>query len=150
MASIEMDLRNFVSQIKRECMSASHQIANALRNSSAKVLRGQRSGRRYRVPGTGRLSYNKKSKTATVSYRYYTASAPGEAPAVRTGTLRSSLGRYTAIKGGEYIGGIRSFQNYANYLEDGTSKMAPRPFHDRTIEGAEPEINRIMNRVTRG
>lgn len=151
MASFRIELGNLISQVKRDCMSASHEIANALRNSSAKVLRGQRSGRRYLVPGTGRVKYNKKAKTAKVYYtRHYAASAPGEAPAVRTGALRSSFNRYTAVKGGEYIGGIRSYQHYASLLEDGTSKMAPRPFHDRTIEGAEPKINRIMNRVTRG
>lgn len=40
------------------------------------TLTGQRSGRTYRVPGTR---------------RQYTASAPGEPPAVRTGRLRSVI-----------------------------------------------------------
>ena len=46
---------------------------NAIRNAELEVLRGKRSGRVYRKPHT-------KS--------HYTASAPGEPPARRTGNLR--------------------------------------------------------------
>jgi hypothetical protein len=73
-----------------------------------KILTGARSGRIYQIPGT------KKD---------YTASAPGEAPAVRLGDLRTSY-RFVIKK---YEGLIGSPLAYALDLEKGTSHMAPRP-----------------------
>lgn len=111
---------NLISNsIKHQMASRAYRSANELRNASQLVLRGQRSGRRYNVPGTGRLKYYKrdtdpvgivyhrrnsknhqagtaslvyrhKAGTATITYRKYTASAPGEPPAVRTGAFRMS------------------------------------------------------------
>jgi len=48
------------------------------RNQTVQNLSGTRSGVQYRVPGTN---------------RYYTASAPGEYPAVRLGDLKGSIDR---------------------------------------------------------
>lgn len=73
-----------------------------------KTLRGSRSGKTYLVPGTE---------------REYTASAPGEAPAVRTGDLRTSY-RFVVKKG---VGLVGSPLHYALDLEKGTYKVKPRP-----------------------
>lgn len=108
--------------------------ANELRNASNLVLRGQRSGRIYKVP------YTKN--------RYYQASAPGEAPAVRTGTLRASwVERSYGKKKGtvfEVNSDIHTNVKYARYLEDGSGRgMSPRPYRRRVQEKAYPKIVRI-------
>lgn len=73
-----------------------------------KILRGTRSGRFYKVPGTQRM---------------YQASAPGEPPASRLGDLRTSY--KFIVKRSEAL--IGSPLHYARSLEYGTRKMAPRP-----------------------
>ena len=96
-------------------------------------MSGQRSGKVYKKPH---------------SRATYTASAPGEAPARRTGDLRKSFapyvestpsGRETTIRSG-----IRSNVEYADILENGRGRMARRPYRDRIIEKAKPEAERIF------
>lgn len=70
-------------------------------------------------------------------------SKPGKPPGMRTGTLR----RDWTIFNGDHLFGIESGVNYSSYLEHGTSKMAPRPFVDRIVERAQPEITRIFDEI---
>lgn len=123
--------------IKHEMERRSYLAANELRNASQLVLRGQRSGRRYRVPGTK---------------RHYTASAPGEPPAVRTGAFRLSWQPTARVVFGSYISRIESDLRTDNgrytlgeILEDGTSRMAPRPYQDAILEKAKKPILRIYD-----
>lgn len=123
-----------VKKVNREATSRGMRAVNAIRNAELEVLRGKRSGRVYRKPHT-------KS--------HYTASAPGEPPARRTGNLRlnwngtvesSSTGsglRVTAV--------LESQERYSTYLENGTRRMAPRPFKQPISEKAMPEIERIYH-----
>lgn len=123
-----------VKKVNREAASRGTRAVNAIRNAELEVLRGKRSGRVYRKPHT-------KS--------HYTASAPGEPPARRTGNLRlnwngtvesSSTGsglRVTAV--------LESQERYSTYLENGTRRMAPRPFKQPISEKAMPEIERIYH-----
>lgn len=123
-----------VKKVNREAASRGVRAVNAIRNAELEVLSGKRSGRVYRKPHT-------KS--------HYTASAPGEPPARRTGNLRlnwngtvesSSTGsglRVTAI--------LESQERYSAYLENGTRRMAPRPFKQPISEKAMPEIERIYH-----
>lgn len=123
-----------VKNVNREAASRGTRAVNAIRNAELEVLRGKRSGRVYRKPHT-------KS--------HYTASAPGEPPARRTGNLRlnwngtvesSSTGsglRVTAV--------LESQERYSTYLENGTRRMAPRPFKQPISEKAMPEIERIYH-----
>lgn len=123
-----------VKKVNREAVSRGTRAVNAIRNAELEVLRGKRSGRVYRKPHT-------KS--------HYTASAPGEPPARRTGNLRlnwngtvesSSTGsglRVTAV--------LESQERYSTYLENGTRRMAPRPFKQPISEKAMPEIERIYH-----
>lgn len=123
-----------VKKVNREAASMGMRAVNAIRNAELEVLRGKRSGRVYRKPHT-------KS--------HYTASAPGEPPARRTGNLRlnwngtvesSSTGsglRVTAV--------LESQERYSTYLENGTRRMAPRPFKQPISEKAMPEIERIYH-----
>lgn len=123
-----------IKKVNREAVSRGTRAVNAIRNAELEVLRGKRSGRVYRKPHT-------KS--------HYTASAPGEPPARRTGNLRlnwngtvesSSTGsglRVTAV--------LESQERYSTYLENGTRRMAPRPFKQPISEKAMPEIERIYH-----
>lgn len=123
-----------IKKVNREVASRGTRAVNAIRNAELEVLRGKRSGRVYRKPHT-------KS--------HYTASAPGEPPARRTGNLRlnwngtvesSSTGsglRVTAV--------LESQERYSTYLENGTRRMAPRPFKQPISEKAMPEIERIYH-----
>lgn len=123
-----------VKKVNREAASRGMRAVNAIRNAELEVLSGKRSGRVYRKPHT-------KS--------HYTASAPGEPPARRTGNLRlnwngtvesSSTGsglRVTAV--------LESQERYSTYPENGTRRMAPRPFKQPISEKAMPEIERIYH-----
>lgn len=130
--SIEAIAEKVSKEVQHQMEGRAYRAANELRNSALKVLRGSRGGRSYRVPGTK---------------RHYTASAPGEPPAVRTGTFRSSWQPRTFFFGNSYISRIESNVPYGGWLEDGTpgGQMAPRPHHDRIAKHAEPKIFRIYN-----
>lgn len=131
---LKIAIDDTVKKVNREAASRGTRAVNAIRNAELEVLRGKRSGRVYRKPHT-------KS--------HYTASAPGEPPARRTGNLRlnwngtvesSSTGsglRVTAV--------LESQERYSTYLENGTRRMAPRPFKQPISEKAMPEIERIYH-----
>lgn len=132
------EIDQITDSIKQQMERRSFLAANELRNASQLVLRGQRSGRSYRVPGTKRR---------------YTASAPGEPPAVRTGIFRMSWQPTAKVVYGSYISRIESEArtdngryNLGDILEEGTSRMAPRPYKDRILEKAEPEIYKIYSK----
>lgn len=124
-----------VTKINRQVRSRGTRVKNALRNAELEVLRGKRSGRKYRKPD---------------SKRRYTASAPGEPPARRMGALRlnwtggvePSAGSSGNTKVTAYI---ESQTPYAGYLENGTNKMAARPYVEKIKEKAQPEIEKIMS-----
>lgn len=148
--AIEEAVENVRKQVKRRTYLA----ANELRNSALLILRGQRSGRRYKVPGTYRRQRDKVSGKMK-NGRYYTASAPGEPPAVRTGAFRNS---WQVSQGGvkelfgSYIARIESDlrvsdgrYNLGELLEEGTSRMDPRPYVEKTLQHAEKNIVRIYS-----
>lgn len=151
--AVSADVENAVERIKYQMRGRAYRSANELRNAALLVLRGQRNGRRYKVPGTYRKQRDKvtgKMKNG----RYYTASAPGEPPAVRTGTFRNSWqpsARYSDALG-EYWSRITSDvrtdngrHNLGDVLENGTKRMAPRPYDERIIEKAMPKIRKIYS-----
>ncbi|MDD3229157.1 MAG: hypothetical protein PHE09_08050 [Oscillospiraceae bacterium] len=125
-----------VNDINRQVQSRSMRAANELRDSALNVLRGERSGIKYRKPYTKNVTYR--------------ASAPGEPPANRSDTLRRSwmprntterIGKDTANKAA-----ISTDVKYAPWLNDGTKdgRIAPRPFKEPIIEKAKPRIRRIF------
>lgn len=131
---IEGEVAKAVDKINWEVKSRATRAANELRNSSQKVLRGQRSGRVYRRP---------------FASGHYTASAPGEPPAVRSGDLRRSwrqkTGSEKTSEGLTVRPAIITDVKYAPWLEDGTKRMAPRPYKDEIIEDAKPKIKAIYS-----
>lgn len=70
------------------------------------IKEGPKTGKKYRVKG-----------------RTHTASAPGQPPANWTGKLRRSVG--FNVRSTEVEFGYK--QDYGKYLEEGTTKMKPRP-----------------------
>ncbi len=132
-SAIRATVKDQVTNINRKVVSRGVRAVNAIRNAELEVLKGQRSGRVYRKP---------HSKAT------YTASAPGEPPARRTGNLRmhwngqvkseNSSGGGVAI-----IAELESQEPYAGILENGSSKMAARPFTEKIKEKAMREIQRV-------
>ena len=150
MSEIKYIAEDIENQILHHMMRAGTKGSVELKNASMLVLRGQRHGRRYNVPGTGRVTYNKRNKTARVSYKQYTASAPGEPPAVRTGMFRLKWYPQTEITNGgrNVVSRIRNNIKVKNgrllgdILEEGTGRMAPRPYQEQVLAKALPKIRR--------
>lgn len=144
MVRMEINASNQLEEAKDRCtLKVTTQMkirgvraANELRNASNLVLRGQRHGRVYKVPHTK---------------RHYTASAPGEPPAVRTGVLRQSfMPRSKAYQEhGCYVveSSIYSNVKYAKWLDEGTKngRLAARPYRRRVQEKAYSRIKRIYD-----
>jgi hypothetical protein len=99
-----------------------NKVALDVRNEAVQSMRGPKSGKTYRVPGTKRT---------------YTASAPGEAPAVRLGTLRQSIQVEFISKMHRRVG---TNIKYGKHLELGTRKMAARPY-------LRPALDRAVSKV---
>lgn len=120
-------------------------------DQTKKTLTGQRTGRRYIIPGltpiAARQARGRKLTRGQRAARKYTASAPGEPPAVRLGKLRDSLA-YRVIADAAHpmqlMGEVGSPLQYAPYLELGTQRMAPRPYLGRTYERERRRIQRIL------
>lgn len=148
---LEREVEQFTDSIRHQMERRAYQAANEMRNASQMVLRGQRSGRRYKVPGTYRKQRDKVDGKIKRG-RYYTASAPGEPPAVRTGVFRMSWQPTSHVVFGSYISRISSDvmtdngkYNLGEILENGTPKMDPRPFEEPIMEKAKNKILRIYN-----
>lgn len=152
---IESSVKEINNRITQGMRSRAYRVSNELRNNSQLVLRGRRSGRVYNVPGTGRMTYYKKTKRAKITYRRYRASAPGEPPAVRTGVFRASWQTKTVVtplsSGGMTVrSSIENWTHSGSYslaqmLEEGTSKMAPRPYAEKIQKKTLPAAIRIYS-----
>ncbi len=150
MNEIDVIVNKTVEEIEQKAKQRGYQAANILTNEVKKVLSGQRSGRTYKVNKTGG-----KSKKSGVTY---TASAPGEAPALRFGTLQKSFKRRTygdKIGNNLVIHAITESDLQVNgyllgdLLENGTKRIAPRPFKQKTIDAALPKIIQIFQKQYR-
>ena len=126
---VQMRVSAVASGINQQAASRGARGVNAMRNAELEVLRGQRSGRVYR-------KYPFKSR--------YTASAPGEPPARRSGNLRLHCNGRVWSSGTCIYLVLESGEKYAGYLEKGTRKMAARPFMDKIAEKAQPEVAAIF------
>ncbi len=154
-SAIRATVKGHVDSINRKVASRGMRAVNAMRNAELNVLKGPRSGRVYKKPGT----YGKPSKaTRELMGDYghklrggqlYRASAPGEAPARRTGNLRMHWnGQVKTDRSGGGItvtAELESQEPYAYNLENGTPRMAPRPFVEKIKQEAVPEIKKIYS-----
>ncbi len=80
-------------------------------------------GRTYIIPGTGRS---------------YTASAPGEYPAVRTGDLIKGLATFVTVEGGKVKGSIGSSAPYSKIVEQ------MRPWLSRSFLETKSSVTTLM------
>lgn len=132
-AAFRLLITNVPPDIKRQMINRCPRATNALHQVTTEMLSHQGSGRTYYVPQSGRT---------------YTASAPGEPPAVRTGNFRNSWIPSSHVSGNTCVSRVESGLNVNGYtlgalLENGTSRMAARPYKQRIINEAAPKIERI-------
>lgn len=162
MNEINVIVNKTVEEIQQKAEQRGYEAANVLTNEVKKVLSGQRSGRTYKVNKTGgkpkkstRKSKKRKSKKGGI---VYTASAPGEPPALRFGTLQKSFKKRTygdKIGSNLVVHAITESDLQVNgyllgdLLENGTKRIAPRPFKQKTIEAALPKVIQIFQKQYR-
>ena len=75
------------------------------------------------------------------------ASAPGEAPAIDSGALVNSI---QTTMDGDLSGAVYTNQEYAMFLEYGTTKMAARPFFSSNGEKSRPRFWARINQILGG
>lgn len=121
------------------------QAVISVRNETQEVLSGVRHGRRYKVPttGTGRIGEGRSRPGTGV---WYTASAPGESPAVRLGGLRASVDYHIAGVGRTIVGDVGTKLAYGASLEYGTERMSARPWLRKSFERTLDTILDIWRR----
>lgn len=154
--NVKVDVNGFrgtEAELKRYLRERVEQAASYLEGKVKLKLTGQRSGRVYPVPGTGQVESveitdkngKRRKVRKLVGARFYTASAPGEAPAVRFGDLRKTI-RYKMIldRPGVIAAQVGSPLEYAIHLEFGTRKMAPRPFLFNTFDEEKENVENII------
>lgn len=162
MNEINVIVNKTVEEIQQKAGQRGDEAANVLTKEVKKVLSGQRSGRTYKVNKTGgkpkkstRKSKKRKSQKGGI---VYTASAPGEPPALRFGILQKSFKRrtYAEQNGKELIvHAITESDLQVNgyllgdLLENGTKRIAPRPFKQKTIDAALPKVIQIFQKQYR-
>lgn len=116
-------LERSVARIRGQLVERGVRSAQVLKTTANTVLSGARSGR---------------------VYHGYTASAPGEPPAMRTGAFRASWQpAITVSKDVVHVRLQSGNVRLAAMLEHGTSRMAPRPYQQRILQQAKPEVLRL-------
>lgn len=117
--AIKKAAKEAVQEANHKTIQKGTRVANALRNSVIEVLTNP------------------------------SPSAPGSPPGLRSGYLRRAW-NYGVRSSGGSGGGISivayadSKAHYAGYLQDGTKKMAARPFVDPIMEDVEPAVDAIF------
>lgn len=132
--AIREKVNKTVNEIKDEIKQRQGVVAEMLIINKNDVLSGARSGREYKNPATGRK---------------YTASAPGESPAYRTGAFYESFIPQVVTRGDEIRARISSMQecnsyNLAILFEEGTDKMDKRPFAEKILEQTAEDAFEIL------
>ena len=114
-----------MADIEKKAEKRAAKLSNTWRNHIITEMAGAKTGREYKVPGTNRT---------------YTASAPDEYPAIRTGALRSSIGASVQFGLGGVYAIVGTNTNYAVYLEGGL-----RPFIIRASRDLENDFLKILS-----
>lgn len=162
-AAIELTVSESLKWMYQKIQGRAYRASNELRNAALYVLRGTRTGRVYKLPATHGKRASKATKSMIKDYGHklrggqlYRASAPGEAPAVRTGAFRLSWGtRVHVEKNGKKFRAVSSIQSntragkylLGDLLENGTAKIAPRPYKQAVRDKALPNIKAIYKKA---
>lgn len=126
---VQFNRREFQQFVTQNGFNAVYAATQYMQGKLQETLSGNRSGRTYTVPGTG---------------VQYTASAPGEAPAVRLGDLRRSIDTKVERGDTKIEGYVGTDLDYGLYLERGTLHILPRPWLAPTFERERDEVQRIL------
>lgn len=117
--AIKKAVQESVRETNHKTMQKAFRVSNAMRNSVIEVLTNP------------------------------SPSPPGSPPGVRSGFLRRAWKTGVRNNGGSG-GGVSivayadAKAHYAGYLQDGTQKMAARPFVDPILEDVQPEVDAIF------
>ena len=76
--------------------------------------------------------------------RIYQASAPGEPPRKRTGTLQKSIAHEVERESNAIVARVGTKVDYGRYLEFGTRKMAARPYLQPALTEYLPKFHAIV------
>lgn len=132
MVQLQSKRKEIEAMVLREAVSRVSAGVNLIRTNTLKRLSGTRSGRTYRVPGTK---------------VFYTASAPGESPAQRTGRLRQSIEVDVGMQGASIAGTVGTREeDYPLVLEFGGQKVAARPFLRPAYDESKSEVEQILSK----
>lgn len=128
---VKKEIKKMQRAMKRKSVLAS----NALRSEALETLSQPGSGRQYRSKATR---------------AYHTASAAGQPPAPNTGNFRDNWRATSVQMGNRYVSRIESSETVNGYLlgqllENGTSKMAQRPYAEKIKRRATPKIIQIYS-----
>ena len=118
-----------IKQIGSTAFERMMEATQTVRNQVLVTLSGPRTGRTYFVPDT--------KKT-------YTASAPGEPPAVATGRLRQTVKTAVRGEGKSIMGFVGTELEYGAELEYGSSRVEARPWLRISFEKAMPDVKGIL------
>ncbi len=102
---LESHVAEIVAKMGDIAQKRMEEAVHEVRNTTLKTLSGQRTGRRYTIPGT---------------HKQYTASSPGEPPAQRLGELRQSVSTLVVGRGDNLVGAVGTDKDYGPMLEFGT------------------------------
>ena len=130
-AQLEIDVKKSVQEINAAAISRGDRALNVMRNCALEVLGHDGSGRVYR--------------------NGHVASSPGSPPAPDTGSLRRNWSQQKLIGGNgggvRIILRLRSQMFYAHFLDQGTRKMAPRPFTKPIEQKALPQVAALFSNI---
>lgn len=137
--TFKSNLPAVMKAIDKAAKDRMEEAVQAVRTQVLDTLSGQRSGRTYRVPGQKRT---------------YTASAPGQPPAVATSDLFKSIKTLVESEGKTVVGYVGTDKIQGEMLEFGTrgrasgkGKILPRPWLRISFEKTLPKIKEIFMRI---
>ncbi len=153
--AVRVTVDDQVKKINTQVVSRGRRAVKAMRDAELRVLKGERSGRVYKKPGTyGKALKATKKLLGDYGHKLrggqlYRASAPGEAPAMRTNSLRlhwnGQVKKENRADGITIVAELESAEPYAAALEYGTPRMKARPFVEKIKQEAAPEIKQIYS-----
>lgn len=110
-------------------------------NRGAEAIRDHATDK-MNAPKSGKMYYVKNMATGT--YQWHRASAPGEAPAVLSGNLSMGV-TIEPIPDGK---AVAWWEDYADVLEFGKGRIAPRPFaRPAAVQIFPMMVNKIKSRL---
>lgn len=123
------NLKAVKGELRKKSLQKAFTAANEIKSNWVKKLSNTGKGRVYKIPGTNVT---------------YTASSPGDPPAVMLGNLKNSLQIKIFEEGGNVGYQIGSDLLTALWMEKGTSNILPRPSLEPAKNESLPTIKKIM------